>query len=35
MEAGQQQEVEQSKLLLLTRLTSQSSVWIAYLNLSC
>jgi hypothetical protein len=35
LEAGQQQEVEQSKLLLLTRLTSQSSVWIAYLNLSC
>lgn len=33
LEAGQRQEVEQSKLLLLTRLAIQSRVWIAYLNL--
>lgn len=34
LEAGQRQEVEQSKLLLLTRLMIQSRVWIAYFNLS-
>lgn len=32
LEAGQRQEVEQSKLLILTRLKIQSRVWIAYLN---
>lgn len=34
LEAGQRQEVEQSKLLLLTRMTIRSRVWIAYFNLS-